>query len=300
MKCGTTASLFTYLYLHELKDELRGRLTLTVVSDEETFSPPGMIHLMEHYRDRVLGDVCLNGEPSSPHTVRFGEKGPLWVRMRTRARGGHGAFPHVSPSAVHMAMEAIAELRDLPNRIAVHEAPELARALDAASADLDKGYGAGAAKVIRSLTVNIGRIHGGVKVNMIAAQCEFEVDIRVPNGASYQAVLAEVEKIAARYGAEIEFLTRSEPNWCEPFHELMDIVRDNASLLKPGLVPTRVVSPGGTDARLWRLNGVPAVVYGPSPHGMGSVDEYVSVDEFMHVVKSHVLSAYDYLSRPRE
>ena len=77
----------------------------------------------------------------------------------------------------------------------------------------------------------------------------------------------------------------------------MDIVRANAALLKPGLVPARVVSPGATDARLWRLNGVPAVVYGPSPHGMGSVDENVSLDEFFHVVKSHVLSAFDYLSR---
>ncbi len=300
MKCGTTASIFAFLYLHELREQLRGRLTLTVVSDEETFSPPGMIHLMEHYRDRVLGDVCLNGEPSSPYTVRFGEKGPLWVRFRTRARGGHGAFVHVSPSAINTAIEAIAELRDLPKRIPVQEAPELSRALDAAASELDKGYGSGAAKVIRSLTVNIGRITGGVKVNMIAAQCEFDADIRVPNGASYEAVIAEVKAIAARHGAEVEFLTQSPPNWCQPFHEMMDIVRENASMLKPGLIPTRVVSPGGTDARLWRLNGVPAVVYGPSPNGMGSVDEFVSVDEFMHVVKSHALSAYDYLSRARE
>ncbi len=28
---------------------------------------------------------------------------------------------------------------------------------------------------------------------------------------------------------------------------------------------------------------------------MGSVDENVSLDEFFHVVKSHVLSAFDYL-----
>jgi succinyl-diaminopimelate desuccinylase len=30
---------------------------------------------------------------------------------------------------------------------------------------------------------------------------------------------------------------------------------------------------------------------------MGSTDEYVSVDEFLHVVKCHVLSAYDYLAK---
>jgi succinyl-diaminopimelate desuccinylase len=43
---------------------------------------------------------------------------------------------------------------------------------------------------------------------------------------------------------------------------------------------------------------LPAIVYGPSPTGMGSVDEHVTVEEFFHVVKCHVLSAYDYMSRP--
>jgi succinyl-diaminopimelate desuccinylase len=41
---------------------------------------------------------------------------------------------------------------------------------------------------------------------------------------------------------------------------------------------------------------VPAYVYGPYPHGMGSHDEYVAIEEFLHVVRTHVLSAYDYLT----
>ena len=31
---------------------------------------------------------------------------------------------------------------------------------------------------------------------------------------------------------------------------------------------------------------------------MGGVDEYVEVEEFLDVVRTHTLSAYDYLSRP--
>ena len=30
---GTTASMFTFVYSHELRDELHGRLTLSAVSD---------------------------------------------------------------------------------------------------------------------------------------------------------------------------------------------------------------------------------------------------------------------------
>ena len=299
MKCGTTASLHAFLYLRAVREQLNGRLTLTVVSDEETFGPWGMTYLMDRHRDQVLGDCCLNGEPSSPWTVRFGEKGPLWLRFRTRARGGHGAFPHVSRNAVLVAVDVIQELRALPDRIPLNEDPELARALDEAQPELERGYGAGAAKVIRSLTVGVGRMQGGVKVNMIPAECEFDVDIRIPNGADPEAVKREVAAIAGRHPeVTYEVLTHTVPNWCEPYHEMMDHVRENARALK-GIVPARVVSPGGTDARLWRVNGVPAVVYGPSPHGMGAADEYVSVDEFIHVVKCHALSAYDYLSRKR-
>ena len=42
----------------------------------------------------------------------------------------------------------------------------------------------------------------------------------------------------------------------------------------------------------------PAIVYGPAPTGMGSTDEHVTVDDFLHVVRCHVLSAYDYMARP--
>jgi succinyl-diaminopimelate desuccinylase len=30
---------------------------------------------------------------------------------------------------------------------------------------------------------------------------------------------------------------------------------------------------------------------------MGGLDEHVTIDEFIHVVRCHVLSAFDYMSR---
>ena len=57
MKAGTSASIFTYRYLHRLRERLAGRLTLTAVSDEETFGPWGARYLMEHHPE-VHGDAC--------------------------------------------------------------------------------------------------------------------------------------------------------------------------------------------------------------------------------------------------
>ena len=112
MKAGTSASIFTYRYLHRLRDRLKGRLTLTAVSDEETFGPWGARYLMEHHPE-VHGDCLLNGEPSSPLTIRFGEKGPLWLEFTVRTRGAHGAYTHLTPSATKIAARMIVDLEEL-------------------------------------------------------------------------------------------------------------------------------------------------------------------------------------------
>ena len=119
------------------------------------------------------------------------------------------------------------------------------------------------------------------------------------HGLDAPPVLSEIDKIIAAY-PEVSYrvVNYNPPSWCPPDTEMAQLVRANAKEIA-GIDPTPVISLGGTDARLWRYKDIPAIVYGPSPTGMGSVDEHVTVEEFFHVVKCHVLSAYDYMSRPR-
>jgi succinyl-diaminopimelate desuccinylase len=295
MKCGTTASIFTFLYLRELREELHGRLTLSCVSDEETFGPYGARYLFEHHRE-VIGDCCLNGEPSSPWTLRFGEKGPLWLEFTVRTKGAHGAYTHASKSATAIAAKIIGALEVLED-IPAPEASNLAAALDEAAPAIDRAQGVGAAKITRRVTVNPGVVRGGIKVNMVASECTVEVDIRLPNGLEAPQILTEIDKIVAAYPeASYRQINYNPPSWCPPDSEMVQLVRANAKETA-GIDPIPVISLGGTDARLWRYKDLPAIVYGPSPIGMGSVDEHVTVEEFFHVVKCHVLSAYDYMKR---
>ena len=295
MKCGTTASIFAYLYLHRIRDELKGKLTLTAVSDEETFGPWGARYLFEHHPE-VYGDCCLNGEPSSPHTVRFGEKGPLWLEFKVKTKGAHGAYTHASKSANAVGLEVIGELQKL-TALPVPRVSNLSGLLDAAADVIDRAFGPGASEIVQKITMNPGLMRGGVKVNMIAAECHFEVDYRLPNGIEAPALLAEVDKIVARY-PEVSYrvVVYNPPAWTAPDAEMIGYVRANAKTMAD-LDPVPVISLGGTDARLWRYKNIPAIVYGPTPNGMGSTDEYVTIDEFLHVVKCHVLSAYDYLTK---
>jgi succinyl-diaminopimelate desuccinylase len=77
---------------------------------------------------------------------------------------------------------------------------------------------------------------------------------------------------------------------------MVGIVQANAKALR-GIEPQPICSLGGTDTRLWRYRNVPAYVYGPSPTGMGTGDEHVPIEDFLYIVRTHVLSAYDYLTQ---
>ncbi len=192
-------------------------------------------------------------------------------------------------------MAELERLTDMP----APEATNLAAALDQAAAVIDKAYGEGASKIVRRLTYNPGLVQGGAKVNMVAQECRFEVDFRLPNGLDAPEILKAVDAIVKKYPeVSYEQILYNPPSWCPPDSEMVGIVQANAKAVS-NIDPTPVISLGGTDARLWRYKDIPAIVYGPSPTGMGSYDEHVTVEEFFHVVKCHVLSAYDYMSKAK-
>jgi succinyl-diaminopimelate desuccinylase len=293
MKAGTSASIFTYAYLHRIRERLKGRLTLTAVSDEETFGPWGARYLVEHHPE-VLGDCVLNGEPGSPYTVRFGEKGLLWLQFKIRTKGAHGAYTHHSESATKLAQKLIGDL-EVVGEVKPTISDNIARSLEAAGEATDKAMGKGAAGIVSKVTLNIGVIEGGLKVNMVPFACRFEADIRLPLGVSREQVMAAVTKVMKNYPqASVEEMNFQPPSYCPPDGTMVGILQKNVEAER-GFRPTPIVSLGGTDARLWRYRDIPAYVYGPFPNGMGSHDEHVALEEYLHIVKVHLLSAYDYL-----
>ena len=294
MKCGTTASIFTFAYLYRIRDQLCGKLTLTAVSDEETFGPWGARYLMEHHPE-VHGDCCLNGEPSSPLSIRFGEKGPLWLKFTVRTAGAHGAYTHKSESASKIGAKLVLDLERL-NDLDTPPPGNVGEVLAKAKETIDGAQGCGAFEALQRITVNIGILQAGLKVNMIPSKCLIEADLRLPVGVEKADVLAAVEEIVSAYPqVTYEEINYSAPSWCDPDHEMVGILQANARALS-GVEPQPICSLGGTDTRLWRAIGVPAYVYGPFPTGMGTGDEHVPIEDFLHIVRTHVLSAYDYLT----
>lgn len=295
MKVGTTAAIFTYHYLAQQPDGLKGRVSLVAVSDEETFGPWGAPYLFAHHREKVLGDCCLIGEPTSRHTVRFGEKGVLWVRFHLKTKGAHGAYTHASENAIILAGRMIEDILHI-SEIPPCEDDNLSASLDAAADALDNAYGEGAGRNVRRVTTNIGTMSAGAKVNMVASQAAFEVDFRIPNGLRAETIEERIKAILNNYPmATAERLMFNAPNWSAPDHEMVRLVQSNAREFF-GVEPTPVIGLAGTDARMWRYNDVPAVVFGPAPNGMASHDENVDEDEAINVLKTHLACAWDYLT----
>src|SRR5262249_28056764 len=182
MKAGVTASLAAFCLLAERRHTWAGRLTLAAVPDEETMGPWGANYLVDHH-PKLRGDAALIGEPSTPRTVRFGERGMAWVRLVGRGQSAHGAYPHLGWNANVAVAEALQELRALET-LSWPVPREVTARIDEARAATDALIGPGTSDTLGSVTVNIGLIQGGTKINLVAEACQAEVDIRLPPGVS--------------------------------------------------------------------------------------------------------------------
>ena len=297
MKCGTAASVWTYVYLYRLREKLKGKLTLTCVSDEETGGTWGAKWLVDTFPDEFRGDCMLNGEPSTPSTIRFAEKGTLRVMFEIATPGAHAAYTHMSKNAIRIAADLVRDLyalEDLPVPLSedVRHATETGRAV------MDRALGEGAGRILDRVTVSAGVISGGVKINVLPGNCRLEVDIRLPVGLTHAAMMAELERITARYPEArlTPIWTHSaEPSTCDPNHPMVGILQGAVeSLGRPK--PAPVVSLGATDCKHWRHRDVPAYVYGCTPNNMAKGDEWIAIDEYLHVLRTHVLAAATYLA----
>ena len=297
MKCGTAASVWAYIFLHRLRDVLPGRLTLTCVSDEETGGTWGTKWLLDTFPDECLGDCCLNGEPSTPSTIRFGEKGTLRLLFEIDTPGAHAAYTHLSRNAIQIASELVRDLYRLED-MQVDQPAELRHAIEQSRGAMDLAVGQGAGDILNRVTVSPGVIQGGLKINMLPGHCRLEVDIRLPVGMTHAIMMEQVEAILRRHPearASPIWTHSSEPTHSEPGHRMVRILQNIASDMI-GREPVPTVSLGASDAKFWRRRNVPAFLYGCSPNNMAKPDEWVDVEEYLHIVRTHALAAAAFLS----
>lgn len=294
MKAGVAVALLTAELIWKRRDQLAGELVLTLVGDEETGGTWGTKYLLDNVPE-ASGDAMLNGDAGSPKVARFGEKGQMWVRLEARGRPAHGAHVHLGDNAIESLMEGLRRAKTLEGGDTAIPS-SIASAMDTAAPVSESVSGQGETEVLRAITVNIGTIHGGTAVNMVPGRAQAEIDIRFPPGLTADTIWERLQSALAGTSIAATLLSRCEPNWTDPHHEVVQLtVRNSAEVLdKPAVANMRV---GFSDARYYRHHQIPSVVYGPTPHNMGGPDEFVTLSDLEAVLYVHVLTAYDYLAR---
>ena len=293
MKAGVAALVLAFVTLAEFREAWRGELVLTLVGDEETGGRWGTQYLLANVEEAV-GDAMLNADTGSPRVVRIGEKGNVWVELEARGVANHAAHVHLGRNAVDALVDALGAVRSLgdivPSLPAVVE-----RTVAEAKTLSEAESGEGEAETLRRITVNTGRIEGGIGVNTIPDRARALCDIRIPPGVTVERVGAELASaIDPRPDVSWRILQCTEPSWTDPEEEIVRAVRESAAAVTGRDVVVNLRA-GFSDARFYRHAGVPSVVYGVGAHHMGGADEHATVEDLKTVFAVHALAASDYL-----
>jgi glutamate carboxypeptidase len=166
MKSGLLAGLYA---LKAITDELDGlpfeRLTFIANPDEEVGSPSSRDHIRAAAAD---ADVCLVLECARANgDIVSARKGILDTRLSVHGRAAHaGVEPEKGRSAILEAARLIRELHGLNGRWP-------------------------------GVTVNVGKIAGGTRPNVVAERCDLEVDVRSTTAEGLVEVESAIRELAA-------------------------------------------------------------------------------------------------------
>lgn len=297
MKGGLAGLAFVLALLNQFRDWLPATVTLAAVADEETGGAEGAEWILRE--GLVQGDACLIGEPSLPDYPTVGQKGSCWFEVHIRGSSAHGSLsPLAGQSAIVLGSKAVLALQ----RLWEMEAPALpgiGELIRRSSQHMEQER---YAEVFRRVTVNVGTINGGTKVNMVPDSCTFQVDTRVPFGLTPEEVLARARELLEKEAglAPEQFEVRpigfqSRPNYTSPEEPVIQSLLAAIRSVR-GSTPHGVLQWASSDARHFRAHGIPTVQYGPawlpSIHGL---DERVRVDDVVEAAKVYAMFVVNFV-----
>jgi acetylornithine deacetylase len=210
--------------------------------------------------------MCIVGEPTGMQ-VATGHKGKIALRAVCVGREGHSALAPMALNALHLAVDFVNAVRGLQARVAVEGLRD---------GDYDVPYS----------TLHVGKLNGGVQVNIVPNMAVVEFEIRSLAGEDTGALIAALEQaaegICAPLRAEFpEVAIRVERLWDYPglgTPSDAGVVKFVKSLT--GANGTMKVA-FGTEGGLFAARlGIPTVICGPGSMAQGhKPDEYVSVEQ---------------------
>lgn len=302
MKGMAILELLVMLACRRLGIPLRRDLVFAAVADEEAGGTYGIDFLAECHPDAIACDFVINeggtgageifGVRRPVFHVGVAEKGPLWLRLSATGTPGHGSVPH-DDNALERIVRALA-------RVQAWERPTLLTA--EVTAYFDALHCAGilphppTPDVLRALAVEHPRIHSmqtnsvavttltsGVRANVIPAEADATIDVRLVSGYNPERFIAELCGVIDDPRVRVETIFSSSTPASSTDTPLYRAIGKSVEAICPGAAVVPSVSTGFTDSRVFRRRGIPAYGFMPlllEPPDMGTVhgnDERISI-----------------------
>lgn len=272
MKGACAAMAVSFLAARRNLPQLRGKLQLQLVVDEETGGSVGARHIVSEIKAGSIErpDAVLNGEYTGLK-IMTAERGSFKIGVRIRGRSTHTATARVD------------------GRNAIYYA---ARAIQALEGDLDD-YD----PLVGYPVISINQIKGGRFASQVADECEFVIDRRMVTTESKTGVEEQIAAAVARSigdveGVNFELFSLFDASGAERYNAPCATGRDDphvtAFLAAHQARFGTSDSPwfldwfGVTDGRLFRYEGIPTLSYGPTGLGAHAPDEWVDVASLWH------------------
>ncbi len=281
MKGMGIIELMTIILLKRHEVPLRRAVTFLAVADEEAGSEFGAAWLERNRPEWLEADLVINegayglagfpGAGTPVFSFAPGEKVPLWLRLVTRGRPGHGSVPHGDNCAERLvqALGRIAAWQQGARVTPIMQAQfdALAAAgLGAAphdAAGLATAAASPATRARLSNTISLTTISTGVKVNVIPAEASATLDCRLLPDADPDEFLAGLGTVIGDERVEIEVINRYQGAGSPLDSEFTRVVAAVCSELVEGARLIPELTPGFTDSRIFRVRGVPAYGFVP-------------------------------------
>ena len=241
-------------------------LHLALSYDEEVgcLGVASLIDMLAHAPH--LPAMCIVGEPTGMQ-VATGHKGKIALRATCTGREGHSALAPMALNALHLGADFLGALRRLQDEVA---------ASGLRDGDYDVPY----------TTLHVGKMQGGVQVNIVPNLCTLDFEIRNLAGDDPQALIdrlrVEADRITAPLKAAFpEAAISIDRLWDYPglgTPSSAPVVQFVKSLT--GANGTMKVA-FGTEGGLFSTRlGIPTVICGPGSMAQGhKPDEWVSVGQ---------------------
>lgn len=307
MKGMGIMELICFVLHHRHQLPLKRDLVFVAVADEEAGSAYGVEYLDREHPELFDVEYVINeggsgstevmGIERNVMNIGVSEKGPLWLRLYTKGRPGHGSVPH-DDNAADRLVAALQRVLDWERPLIpapevreyfqqLHDAGVLEREpSDDVLAELAEENPR--IKSVQMNSISLTSLNAGVKHNVIPAEASATLDVRLVPGYDPDRFVDEIREVIDDERIEIERVFESSTPPSRLDTELYRVMTEVSKEAIEDLVVVPGVSTGFTDSRVFRRNGVAAYGFTPVLMGPDEVGRAHGNDEKISIENLHL------------